>query len=293
MIGARAKQGGEVVTWICAALLVVWFLGMCAAAALPGTALGAAGAGLLALALLLFVILHAGQTYGWRGAAAFLLLSYVVSFGFEAMSVATGFPFGFYVHHSPGPRLFDIPFIVPLGYVVYGWFAWVAACLIVRNDPADDSGLARFGTPLVATFVLAGWDYAFDATGAVVAHTHTYTHPSGLMGVPLVNFFGWLLTGWVAFQLFALLEARFRRTPALSRTAHWIMPCLVWLLAPVTYFIQFANAPAGTTTTGGRTFVIADVYEAAAAISLISMVLPAIVAILRFFAARQRVRSSL
>lgn len=290
--GAGAKQGG-VLTGICAALLAVWLASMVVSAALPGSALGTAGAALVAFSLLLFVILHAAQSYGWRGMAAYLVLSVLVSLGFEASSVANGFPFGFYVHHTPGPRLFEIPLPVVLGYAVYGWFAWVLACLTVRNDPADDDPLARFGTPLVAAFVLAGWDYAFDAIGAVVAHTHTYRYPSGLMGVPLVNFFGWLLTGWVAFQLFALLEGRFRRPPTLARTGHWIMPCLVWLLMPVAYFVQFAKAPAGTSTVGGRTFVIADVYEAAAAISLISMVLPAIVALLRFFAARQRSRAAI
>nr|WP_230205016.1 carotenoid biosynthesis protein [Parafrankia elaeagni] len=137
------------------------------------------------LALLGFVVAHASLAVGWQGLAVYVATSYVVALAFEATSIAVGFPFGYYIHHTEGPRLFDVPVVVPLGYVVYGWIAWTLAGLITRAGPQAGSRAHRVVTPVVAPFVLAGWDFGYDAIGSTVRDLYTYRDPSGFMGVPL------------------------------------------------------------------------------------------------------------
>nr|MDT0667179.1 carotenoid biosynthesis protein [Micromonospora sp. DSM 115978] len=134
--------------------------------------------------------------------------SYVVAFALEASSVAVGFPFGSYEHHTGGPRLLDVPLIVPSAYFAFGWIAWVLASVMVRNTPSRPVGAERFTTPLVATVALTGWDFTFDAVYSTVNAQYSYAEPSGHFGVPVSNFLGWLLTGWIIAQVFAVVEPR-------------------------------------------------------------------------------------
>lgn len=55
----------------------------------------------------------------------------------------------------------------------------------------------------------------------------------------------------------------------------------MWLLLALQYPFLWLRAPNGMTTVGGRTFVIADVYEAAFAASLFTLVTTGLLAIIR------------
>ena len=238
--------------------------------------------GLQAFALLLFVVMHAALSNSWRGFCAFFAIAIIVSFAFEASSIATGFPFGSYHHNAPGPKPLGVPMAVPIYYALLGWLAWTLARLIIRRHPWDAAGQNRFTTPIVATFILAGYDFAFDAIGSTVMKMYTYDNPSGYFGVPLSNFLGWLLTGWVFFQLFALVEEQF---PAMRRVIlqkeFWLMPCLVWGIEALQYPIKHALAPAGTVAVAGRVFITSDIYEASVVVSLLTMLFAATTAALR------------
>lgn len=268
---------------ICLGLAAVWFVAFIASAAMADGAARAAAGGVQGLALLVFVLLHGSLSNGWKGFAAFAGVSLAVSFALEASSIAGGFPFGFYVHNISGPKPLGVPLTVPVGYLALGWLAWCVARVIVRERPGDAGGLNRFTTPVVASLILAGYDFAYDPIGGTVLGMWTYRSPSGQFGVPLSNFFGWILTGWVFFQLFALVERRFpaRRTVADRRL--WLAPCLIWLGSALQYPILLAHAPAGVVSRGGRTFVIADVYEACLIASLFTVVFVALLAIFRLY----------
>jgi uncharacterized membrane protein len=236
--------------------------------------------GVAALLLLLFVVLHASLSYGWKGFAIYAGIACVVSFLMEATSVNFGFPFGFYTHNVAGPKPWGVPLYVPLLYMTLGWPAWVLSQLITRDRSAETGGAARFTTPLIAAFILTFYDFPLDPTGATVEKLWTFRHPSGYFGVPLTNFLGWLLTGWVFFQLFALLERRFSspRPAALLNAGYWLLPCLIWAGMAVQFPIKYATSPTGTVSVDGRAFVIADVYESGIIAALLTMVFVALVA---------------
>ncbi|MGP7795544.1 carotenoid biosynthesis protein [Sphingomonas sp. CLY1604] len=264
-------------------LALVWLVALGWSCLSPTSHVGVAAAGLQFLLLLVILFAHGSIAVGWRGAVVFFSMLCGVSFVFEATSIATGIPFGFFEHHSPGPRLLGVPLVVLVGYAVYGWFAWALTMTILK--PLDgDFRVARWAGPIVAAFILVGYDYPWDAIGATVMHTHSYRHPSGLFGVPLSNFIGWLVTGWAAFQLVALILDRIRPAPLETSWRWHLLAPVIWAGLGLSYVLRWWVAPVGTVMKGGRTFVIADIFEASAAIALPAMVLPALLAVVAVLA---------
>ena len=285
MANISTRKSGNIATVLCGVLAALWF-GFFMLAKWPAAHASAGiAAGLQALALILFVAVHASLSNGWRGFAAFLGIVLIVSFLAEASSIATGFPFGLFTHNVAGPKPLGVPLHVPLSYAVLGWLAWTLARLIIRDHPNHAFSFNRFTTPILATFILAGYDFAYDPIGATVLKTWTYQHPSGYFGVPLSNLLGWLLSGWVFFQLFALIEYRLPpRNPVTLKFGYWLLPCLIWGASALQYPIEFLLAPSGSVAVDGRSFMAADIYEAGVMSALLTTVFTALTATLRLCA---------
>lgn len=266
---------------LCWSLAVIW-LGIFLVSLLQqGSSTAAYWSAAQALILVVFVVVHGWLSYGWKGFGAYVLIAAVVSFLLEASSIATGFPFGYYVHHQPGPKPLGVPIPVVFGYVILGWLAWTLARVIARDAPSNPGGQNRFTTPLIASFILAGYDFSYDAIGSTVLNMWTYRDPGGHFGVPLKNYLGWLFTGWLYFQLFALIEDRFHPKAASMRKSFWLLPCLIWLVMALQYPAMFAAASSAMVERGGDTFDVAHIYEAAVAGSLFTMVFVSLVAMVR------------
>jgi uncharacterized membrane protein len=234
--------------------------------------------------LILFVIFHAWLGYTARGMAAFVVIAGVVAFTLEAISIATGFPFGSYTHHLPGLKPLGVPLVALAGWIMFSWLAWALARLIMRPVAATAVGGAeRFTTPIVATFILGGYDLVYDPVGATAHNWYSYDHPTGALGVPLTNYLGWLLTGWVIFQLVALVEPRFPGGPVTQGRAYWLLPCLFWLTTTAQVFASLIHPTDGVVVRGGKTIVIADVYESCASAALFTVVFTGITALIRLY----------
>jgi carotenoid biosynthesis protein len=147
---------------------------------------------------------HATVSRGVRTGTGVLASVAVVAVAFEALGLATGFPYGEYGYSDTlGPTLLGVPFLVPLAWLMMAWPSWVlAARLAPRSRPAR---------VLVAAYVFAAWDVVLDPQ-MVQAGYWRWAHPSpGLPGidtVPLTNLAGWLLAGVVLMTLLDLLVER-------------------------------------------------------------------------------------
>ena len=149
--------------------------------------------------------LHAAMTYGFRHMLALFSICVVTTFAIENLGVATGF--GHY-HFEVGaelPHIGSIPVIVGPLWFGMGYFSWRLACILL--DGADrrlDRNVNLIALPIVAAFVATQWDMVMEPGAATIGKAWIWHDGGAIFGVPLSNYFGWLLTAWLFFQMFAL-----------------------------------------------------------------------------------------
>jgi putative membrane protein len=156
---------------------------------------------------MLFAIVHGAAVYGPRGIAVFTALCLGVGFAFEEIGVATGFPFGrYYFTGAMGPKLGYVPILLGLAYLGMGYLSWTLARLLVGGKFA----------PLLAAALMTTWDLALDPIWSTVERGWVWLDGGPYFGVPLLNFFGWMLTNYVICQCFDLYARRHARERSLS-----------------------------------------------------------------------------
>src|SRR3974390_889058 len=176
----------------------------------PAQALAAAG--------ILAACLHAVLFYGWKDALALLSICLAVTFAVENIGSATGFPFGHY-HFEVGPDLPHgglIPIIVGPLWFGMGYFAWIVAGTLLGSTARPTGQFVLFAWPILASFVMTQWVLVMDAPESTIARAWIWHDGGTHFGVPLSNYFGWLLTAWLFYQAFALYLSRSRTVPAVS-----------------------------------------------------------------------------
>ena len=173
----------------------------------------------------LAALTHAGGRLGWRPAFALLAAGALLSLGAELTGTSTGLPFGPY-SYTPllGWRVAGlVPFPIPLS-----WFYMVYCSLAILGRvlaPADDLR-SRLRWAALGGLTLAAWDVSMDPAMSF-ATAHWLWHTRGFFyGMPLLNWFGWWLTGSiVAFAMVSI--ARPTRIAALVSRS----PLPIWLYA--------------------------------------------------------------
>jgi putative membrane protein len=153
-----------------------------------------------------------------RGLTALLVLS-VLPLLVEAYAVWTGFPYGEF-HYSE-----------LLGYTVLGLvpvsvsFAYAPILLGAMAVASRFSGrsLARYA--LFSSLVNVSIDMVIDPA-AVSAGFWEWTRPGVYYGVPLINFLGWVVTGFVYATLFYLMTGVETSLPLPSS----VSTSLIWIL---------------------------------------------------------------
>lgn len=280
--GERAPSRARWQVLGCWSVVAIWFAATVIAALSSGSSIHAVAEAVSGGALATFVLLHAPTLYRPAGVVGYFAIALAVSFGLEACSVATGFPFGSYVHHLEGPRALGVPLVIVVGWVMLAWLAWMLARVIVGEYPSRR--LQVVVTPVVATLILGGYDLVIDPIAAYARDLYSYRSPSGALGVPLSNYVGWVITGWVLFQTFSLVERRWRRIPTASARSALVMPAVIWFgLALQVNLEMFRVGDASATIQGGRVIPLADIYATCAATAWFTMALVAVLAAARLY----------
>ena len=176
--------------------------------AYPLTAPGAARDRLTVATVVVFFLASVISAAVSRGARAAAIIVAVTAGGgllVEGVGVATGIPFGAYAYNGTlGPAVLGVPVVIPLAWTMMGYPALIVGRRITRS---------RLGAPLAAGAALASWDLFLDPQMVDAGHW-TWRGGSGpeLLGIPAVNFVGWLV---VAVLMMAVLH---RAVPVESRT---------------------------------------------------------------------------
>jgi hypothetical protein len=200
---------------------------------------------------------------------------------FESASLRTGFPFGYYRFTDlMGPKLFDLPILLALAYIGMGYLSWVLGLVILGHQNVPLSARKIVLVPLVASFVMTAWDISMDPLWADIDHAWVWRN-GWYFGVPISNFFGWFLTVYIFYQLFALYLRDRVMIP---------MPGSYWRLAILFYAVSAAGnllvvAPSSLgevfVDTVGRRWMISDVLWTSRLVSALLLMPLSLVAWIR------------
>jgi uncharacterized membrane protein len=217
---------------------------------------------------------------------ALFAICIVTTFAIENLGVATGFPFGHY-HFEVGadlPHVGTIPLIVGPLWFGMGYFSWrLASILFDGADRRLDRNFNVIALPIVAAFVATQWDMVMEPAAATIGKAWIWHDGGAIFGVPLSNYFGWLLTAWLFFQMFAFYLRR-RRGPWMqdNQTALNAIAILFYLSGGLTHVVPWMMGQAGEVTdAAGHVWKIQELREASVATMMFTMLFTALLSALR------------
>ncbi|MDA8306004.1 MAG: carotenoid biosynthesis protein [Deltaproteobacteria bacterium] len=201
----------------------------------------------------LAVYLVAGwRHFGWKKTLVYLPVGYSLAWLSEFSSIHWGFPYGdyFYINTTAGRELWvlGVPFMDSLSYVFLSYCSYSLAVFLMSPVALRSGNLITgetsqirrsWSTLVLGAFLFALLDVIIDPVALqgrkwFLGLIYGYRHAGFYFGIPMSNFGGWLLVGFV---LTAALQALERMDPKGSKLhlpagrASWMR-----LLGPVLYF---------------------------------------------------------
>jgi uncharacterized membrane protein len=177
----------------------------------------------LTAVLALFSLFHAWYSLGGRLTLAFFTLSATISWVYEQVGVTTGLVFGAY-HYTDylGAKLGDVPLLIPLAWFMMIYPSYVIAGLAVERRPTGTprgaAALVRLAA--VSAVVMTVWDLVVDPIlSGPDARAWIWENGGPYFGIPIQNYFGWLLTTFTVYVAYRALEQRVAAAPAGPVTA--------------------------------------------------------------------------
>jgi uncharacterized membrane protein len=233
-----------------------------------------------------FALVHGVRRYGWRHFVVFFILTFVISWSYETVSILTGFPFGHYVYSDKlGPKLWLVPFLIMPAYFSMGYIAWTLGHVLL--DRFDDrlKGAEVVLVPVLASFVMVMWDLCIDPASSTIAGAWIWRDGGGYFGVPLVNFLGWYLcvfTIYLAFALYLQRGAEWTRATYLGERSTWALPALMYAAVMLSRLIQpLTGDSVEVTSQDGHVWWTGDIHTASALVALFTMLFVTVLALVR------------
>lgn len=240
---------------------------------LLGTSLQSLVPAVSILLLVLFVLLHAPKEIGWKNLGAFFILTCIISWCYESLSIATGFPFGNY-HYTDnlGPKLGTVPLLIMPAYFSVCYISWhIARTLTEALAPKKSY---RWPVVLVASFIMVMWDLSMDPSRATINQAWIWHDGGAYFGVPFVNFVGWFLCVATIFSAFAFWLSRSNIEKVIAPNKNAQAQCLGLYGALFAEFVSFAIfAPTTGTVTDavGQQWNLRDIYQSLGLVSIFTM----------------------
>jgi len=166
----------------------------------------------IVIALSLFIVswMHGSERYGYGKMVVFFIIVWIVSCGFEALSIQTGFPFGHYYYDKfVGPRILEVPIAIMPAYFGMGYLSWTLAHVLTGQYSKTLRGLKVVTIPLIATFIMVMWDLVMDPVNATILSRWVWKEGGTYFNVPISNYFGWFFVVFIFFQIFAIFISKY------------------------------------------------------------------------------------
>jgi uncharacterized membrane protein len=233
-----------------------------------------------------FAVVHGVRRYGWKHLVIFFVLTFIISWSYETLSILTGFPFGHYVYSDKlGPKLWLVPLLIMPAYFSMGYIAWTLGHVLL--DRFDDrlKGAEVVLIPVLASFVMVMWDLCIDPASSTITGAWIWRDGGGYFGVPLVNFLGWYLcvfTIYLAFALYLQRSAEWTRAENLDERATWMLPALMYAAVTLSRLIApFTSDSVEVKSQDGHVWWTGDIHTASALIALFTMLFVTVLALIR------------
>jgi putative membrane protein len=162
----------------------------------------------------LVLLAYGASVFGWRPVLVFFAASVVISLGLELTGTSFGWPFGAYSYTEMfGPKILnEVPPAIPLSWFYMGLTSFVLARVIVKRWSGNDSMMPSV---LLGALLLTAWDLVLDPAMAhetLDLRYWVWEQTGPYMGVPLVNFAGWIATGVLFMAIASLVDKRLLST---------------------------------------------------------------------------------
>jgi putative membrane protein len=163
---------------------------------------------------------------GWRRTLSFTVVGYLIAFTSEWLSINTGFPYGwyYYIDTTSSRELWvaGVPFFDSLSYVFLAYCSYTTALLIISPLRAWRGNMVTLETRsirrslsalILGAFLQTFLDIVIDPVALqgrrwFLGQIYGYREPGIHFGVPLSNYWGWLLTSFFLVGAFQLIDAR-------------------------------------------------------------------------------------
>jgi len=184
---------------------------------------------LIASSVVMFVCCWASAIHllGARPALHFVLLGVTMGWAAEQLGSSYGWFFGSYTYTAVlGPRLGDVPVVIPLMWFALCYIAYVIANLIVWQKPSD--GVAPLGQmlamSLLTAMVVTAYDLGADPYMVYVLKAWIMAKTDGWwFGETVQGFFGWMLVSFTIVFCFRLTLTRRPAAPPLPVNRHHVL----------------------------------------------------------------------
>lgn len=196
---------------------------------------------MLTVLYLAFTISHGALRYGLRAILVFLVAVVVIGWSYESLSIETGFPFGDYYYTSEaGAKIGQVPIAIMPSYFAFGYLSWTIASVLLGKRDNRVSGSDVWVLPLVSSFVMVMWDVCMDPVCSTIMGEWIWEDGGAYFGVPLTNFFGWFLTVFTFYIVFAVY-LRFTQdddaeATVITTPGFWILPIFMYLSIAVDFW---------------------------------------------------------
>lgn len=150
------------------------------------------------IVMLVFLRRHAE----WKWVAPFAVI-YALSLSSELLGTTYGIPFGAYSYSAVLEPMWlgRVPVGIPLSWFYMTVPSYAIASRLLRHR---ESVVMRIG---IASFILLAWDLALDPAMSSATKYWEWGETGPYYGMPLLNLFGWYVTGILLMSALVALKA--------------------------------------------------------------------------------------
>lgn len=171
------------------------------------------GVGIKTIFMLIFSLFHAWYVIGWKKTLVFFAITAVVSWGYEQVGVETGLIYGNY-HYTEylGYKMGHVPIIIPLAWFMMIYPSYIIANMIFSKPRLHQNKISQIIVlSLLSAVVMTAWDFVVDPylSGPTV-NAWVWEKGGAYFGIPIHNFFGWILTTFSIYLIYRVFESKTR-----------------------------------------------------------------------------------